>query len=58
MHAVIFYAKWYSVFTAPVAQWIEQIRPKDKMWVRFLLGAPCRGTCVGQNNTVYTKTYS
>lgn len=25
---------------ASIAQWIELIRPKDKMWVRFLLGAP------------------
>ncbi len=25
--------------SAPVAQWIEQIRPKDKMGVRFSLGA-------------------
>jgi hypothetical protein len=25
---------------APVAQWTEQVRPKDKMEVRFLSGAP------------------
>ena len=25
--------------SAAIAQWIEQIRPKDKMWVRFLLVA-------------------
>lgn len=24
---------------ASIAQWIELVRPKDKMWVRFLLGA-------------------
>ncbi len=27
---------------ALVVQWIEQIRPKDKMGVRFSLGAPLR----------------
>lgn len=25
---------------ALVVQWIEQLRPKEEMWVRFLLGAP------------------
>ncbi|KKU55826.1 MAG: hypothetical protein UY41_C0005G0005 [Candidatus Moranbacteria bacterium GW2011_GWE1_49_15] len=24
---------------APIAQWIERIRPKDTMCVRFMLGA-------------------
>lgn|GEM_PF-6637057 len=25
--------------TAPVVQWIELLRPKEEMWVRFLPGA-------------------
>jgi hypothetical protein len=30
----------YSFFNALVVQWIEQIRPKDTMRVRFSPGAP------------------
>ncbi len=34
---------------APIAQWIERIRPKDTMEVRFLLGAP--PTCTSKRRT-------
>lgn len=29
-----------ELYSAPVAQWIEQSRPKGKIEVRFLSGAP------------------
>lgn len=33
-----------EIFFAPVVQWIEQIRPKDEIEVRFLSRAPERQT--------------
>ena len=30
---------FFKLIFASIAQWIERIRPKDTMWVRFLLGA-------------------
>jgi len=36
----------YYGFYAPVVQWIEQVRPKDKMRVRFVPGARWMNICI------------
>lgn len=41
----------YNALTAPVAQWIEQARPKGEIEVRFLLGALFDTLRVNHENT-------
>lgn len=43
-----------AVAEAPVVQWIEQIRPKDKIEVRFLSGAQYCGL-VANGNAIFDK---